>query len=97
MRECNFPVALLETVGVASVMPFVFGLALLSDGTIWVQRSLPSERPAVLDVFGSDGAYVGTARGMSLPVGRLPNGDILVPVPDEASGGQHLMRVRIVR
>jgi len=93
--ECTFSHDALMTVGLADVMPFVTDLALLSDGTIWVQRSLRDEVPSVVDVFGSDGGYAGTLRGMALPVGRLPNGELLVPVNDEESGGQFLTRFRV--
>lgn len=82
--------------GVASVLPMVHDLILLSDGTIWVQRS-PNNAPPVLDVFASDGAYAGTVRGMRLPLGLLPNGELLVPREDEASGGLVLARMRISR
>ena len=94
--SCTFPNDLIASAGLADAMPFVFGLTILSDGTVWVQRSLRSE-PPVLDVFGPDGAYVGTVRGLALPVGLLPNGELLVPVEDEESGGQHLVRFTVVR
>ena len=51
----------------------------------------------VLDVFGSDGAYVGTVRGMQLPVGRQPQGELLVPREDPESGGTVLLRMRVKR
>jgi hypothetical protein len=95
--SCTFPIDELAKAGLAEAMPFVHGLILLSDGTIWVQRSLREERPAVVDVFDSDGAYVGTMRGMSLPVGLLPTGELLVPVDDETSGGQHLVRFKVTK
>ena len=76
-------------------MPAVHGLTLLSDGTMWVQRSVRNERPVVLDVFGSDGAYVGTLRGYHLPVGLLPNGELLVPIDDEESGGLVIARMGV--
>jgi hypothetical protein len=95
---CTIEVAgLLESPGVAAEMPFVHGLALLSDGTIWVQRSGRNELPAILDVFTSDGAYAGTIRGMQLPLALLPNGELLVPREDEDSGGQHLVRMKVTR
>lgn len=97
-RDCAFDIeGLTTTPGLAEKLPFVQGLALLSDGTIWVQRSLRNERPAVVDVFTSDGAYAGTLRGMDLPLALLPNGELLVPRDDEDSGGQHLVRMRVTR
>lgn len=83
--------------GAAPLLPLVRDLQLLSDGTMWVQRSLRGERPFVLDVFASDGAYAGTVRGMRLPVGLLPNGELLVPADDEDSGGLVIARTRVQR
>ncbi len=83
-----------DQVGVAEQMPFVQGVALLSDGSMWVRRSLGRESP-VLDVFGSDGAYVGTVRGFGLPVGLLPNGEVLVSREDPDSGGFVVARMSL--
>lgn len=95
---CTIPLDdLMEGAVLAPVMPLVHGLALLSDGTIWVQRSLRNEKPAVLDVFGSDGAYAGRVQGYYLPVGLLPNGELLLPADDEDSGGVVITRVRVTR
>lgn len=87
---------LTEGAQMAPSMPFANGVVLLSDGTMWVQRSL-QEEPPVLDVFGSDGAYAGTVRGFGLPLGRLPNGELLVPRDDEDSGGVIIVRMRVTR
>lgn len=86
-----------EKVGMAATMPLVNALALLSDGTMWAQRSYQGESPVVLDVFGSDGAYAGTLRGYRLPVGVLPSDEVLIPRDDEESGGVVIQRTRIVR
>lgn len=95
---CVVPLAdLKQNVGFAALMPHVHGVALLSDGTMWVRRSLDAEKPPVLDVFGSDGAYVGSVTGFHLPVGLLPNGELLVPQDDEESGGVVIRRIRIVK
>lgn len=95
---CEFDLEhVIQQAGIAEQMPFVHGIALLSDGTIWVQRSVRNEKPIVLDVFGSDGAYAGTLRGHGLPVGRLPSGEVLFPIDDEDSGGVVVARVQITR
>lgn len=96
--ECTIPLSEL-TAGPAldGTMPFAFGITLLSDGTLWVQRSVRNEKPVVLDVFASDGAYAGTVRGFHLPVGLLPNGELLVPMDDEESGGLVIVRMRVRR
>lgn len=96
--NCTIPLEeILEGASLAETMPFVFDLTLLSDATMWVRRSLANEKPPVLDVFGSDGAYVGTVRGFYLPVGLLPNGELLVPMDDEESGGLVIARMRVTR
>lgn len=86
--------ALIASAGIAEWLPFVTGVALLSDGTMWVKRS-GNAKPVVLDVFDSDGSYAGTLTGHSLPVGRLPTGEVLFPVDDEDSGGVVIARVQI--
>lgn len=88
--------AVMESIGIAQYLPFVQGLSLTKDGTMWVQRSLRNE-PPVLDVFGSDGAYAGTVRGFGLPLGLLPNGELLVPQEDEESGGFVITRLRVTK
>ena len=96
--NCTIPLAdLLDGAVLAESMPFVFDLTLLSDATMWVRRSPPGAQPTILDVFGSDGAYAGTLRGFHLPVGLLPNGELLVPMDDEASGGVVIARMRVVK
>lgn len=94
--ECTVPLSEL-TAGPAleGTMPFAFNVTLLKDGTMWVQRSMRAEKPPVLDVFGSDGAYAGTVRGYHLPVGLLPNGELLVPIDDEESGGLVIARMGV--
>jgi len=95
---CSFEIEnLLKEAGVAEQMPFIHGLALLSDGTMWVRRSVRNESPVILDVFGSDGAYAGTLRGYHLPVGLLPNGEYLFPRDDEDSGGIVIARMRVIK
>ncbi len=95
---CITPVEdVMKGFGLAPVYPAVHDVALLGDGTIWVQRTPFAAKEPVLDVFAPDGAYVGTVRGMNLPVGMLPNGQLLVPRTDEASGGLVLARVKMDR
>ena len=96
--DCTFPLEqLVEGPGIAPLFPLVFGVALLSDGTIWVKRSAGTLTPPILDVFTSDGAYAGTLRGMQLPLALLPNGELLVPRDDVGNGGIQIVRMRVVR
>lgn len=87
---------LMKIFDVAPVLPMVSGVNLLSDGTIWVNRSWDDKSP-VLDVFAADGAYAGTIQGMRMPVGLLPNGELLVPREDEMSGGYVIVRTKVTR
>lgn len=92
---CTIPLSELQKqIGVAEVMPLVHGVVLLSDGTMWVQRSLRDELPT-LDAFGSDGAYAGTVSGFGLPLGLLPNGEMLVSREDPDSGGFLIVRMTV--
>jgi hypothetical protein len=94
---CVVPVdEVMRGFGVAPVYPAVHELALLSDGTMWVQRNPRAASTPVIDVFASNGAYAGTTRGARLPLGRLPNGELLVPRLDEDSGGWLLARMRVM-
>lgn len=88
---------LIEKYGLAKEMPAVHDVQLLSDGTIWARRSLRDAKESVVDVFGSDGAYAGTVRGMQLPVARQPSGELFVPRDDAESGGTILLRMRVTR
>lgn len=96
--DCEVPVdELVAKQGLARALPLVNDVQYFADGTIWAQRSPPTAKASVLDVFGTDGAYVGTVRGLPLPLGRYPNGDLLIPSEDASSGGVVLTRVRIKR
>lgn len=95
--RCVAPVEqIVEQQGVAPLMPFIFDVALLSDGTMWALRT-PHEAPPAVDVFGPDGIYAGTMTGRALPLARLPNGELLFAKRDEDTGGTHIVRVRILR
>lgn len=94
--ECTIPLEdILHGATLAETMPFVFDVVLLSDATMWVRRSVTRDATPVLDAFGSDGAYAGTVRGYHLPVGLLPNGELLVPIDDEESGGLVIARMGV--
>lgn len=88
------PTDLAELVGAASVVPAIHGLSLTSDMSLWVKRTLPRERPSLVDQFDETGAYVRTLRNAELPIGVLPDGRLLIPVEDEDSGGMVVALVR---
>jgi hypothetical protein len=95
--DCIVPVEeVMEKQGVAPVMPFVFDVVLLSDGSMWALRT-PHQALPVVDVFGPDGLYAGTMRGRGLPLALLPNGEMLFAKDDAESGGKVIVRVRVKR
>lgn len=86
-----------EQFGLAARMPAMHDIKLFSDGTIWVQRTPRSGENQVMDLFSADGAYAGTVRGMQMPVGMFPSGDLLVPQEDADTGGNVLVRMRVTK
>lgn len=95
--ECVVPVAeVVEQQGLASVLPLVQDVMVLPDERIIVRRSLGTTDP-VLDVFEADGSYAGTLRGMRMPVAMLPSGELLIPEPDEDTGGTVVAIYRVER
>jgi hypothetical protein len=73
-------------------------LALHKDGTLWVERSVPGAADATrLDLFGPDGVYVGTLEGRGVPVGLLPNGEVLFVRARAEGPGVLIMRTNIRR
>ena len=76
----------------------IAGLALHKDGTLWVERVVPGTPEATrLDVFGPDGVYVGTLEGRGVPVGLLPNGEVLFVRARAEGSGVVIMRTSIRR
>ena len=95
---CTIPVEeVVAKQGVAPTYPFVFDVVLLPDGTIWALRTPAALKPAVVDVFNSEGVYVGTTTGMGLPLAMLPNGELLFARDDEESGGVLIVRKKGTR
>jgi hypothetical protein len=73
-------------------------LALQKDGTLWVERTVPGVVEASrLDVFGPDGVYVGTLEGRGVPVGLLPNGEVLFVRARADGPGVVIVRTNIRR
>lgn len=96
--DCVVPVEeIMAKQPMAAQYPFVFDVALLSDGTMWALRTPHNVSPAVVDVFGTDGVYVGTVRGLGLPLGLHPNGELLFQQEDTASGGVVIQRTKVTR
>ena len=96
--DCIVPVEeVMSKQGVAEQYPFVFDVMLLPDGTMWALRTPQAVRPAVVDVFNSEGVYAGTTTGMGLPLAMLPNGELLFARDDAESGGVVIVRMKGTR
>lgn len=89
------PVDLAALAGAAPTVPAVHGITVLGDLSLFVQRTLAGESTQRVDYFDHSGVYKGTLRGVHLPLGRLPDGRLLIPRPDEESGGYNLALIRI--
>lgn len=96
--NCIVPVEeMMAKQGVAAQHPFVFDVVLLPDATMWALRTPHNARPAIVDVFNSEGVYVGSTTGMGLPLAMLPNGELLFARDDEESGGMVIVRMKGTR
>ena len=96
--DCIIPAEeVMSKQGVAAQYPFVFDVMLLPDGTMWALRTPQAVRPAVVDVFNSEGVYAGTTTGMGLPLAMLPNGELLFARDDAESGGVVIVRMKGTR
>ena len=73
------------------------GVVLQSDARMYVRRRAPGDSLVVLDVFGTDGAYVGTLDDAALPVALLPNGELLRARPSADGRGVVLTRFQVRR
>lgn len=71
-----------EARGFADVVPSIRRLAVAPDGMIWADRSMTGDSIAQIDVFGSDGEYLGT----------LPDG---TPFPAAFRSAEELVAVEM--
>lgn len=86
-----------EKVGVAPTLPLIRNMVFAPDGALWVERyTFEGESPAV-DVFDSQGRYLGTAAGRPLPLGFLGNDRVLFPISNEDDGTRVIGIYRIER
>ncbi len=96
--DCTIPVEEVgATQGLAPTYPLVFAVVLLPDGTSWALRTPAELKPAVVDVFNSEGVYVGSTTGMGLPLAMLPNGELLFARDDELTGSILIVRMKGTR
>ena len=96
--DCVIPVEeVIAKQGVAPTYPFVFDVVLLPDGTMWASRKPAALKPAVVDVFNTEGVYVGSTTALGLPLAMLPNGELLFARDDEESGGKVIVRMKGTR
>ena len=96
--ECLIPVEdIVDQLKLAKTFPAIHDMRLLGDGSLWVRRTIRDDEHPVVDVFDSTGAYMGTVHDKQLPLGILPNGELLIPREDEVTGGTFIARVRVTR
>jgi hypothetical protein len=85
--ECTLdPDEVAEKLGMASHLPVVTNVAFGPRGTLWVDRHVFPGEPSVTDVFDQAGAYLGTVRGLGLPLGWLDADRVLFAIEDDATG-----------
>lgn len=77
------PAEQVRQLGTAPTLPAIEGVALDSDGSIWVQRGRLADEAPTLDRFAPDGSYVGTHIGYALPLAFLPGGVVLIRGEDQ--------------
>lgn len=79
-RECVVPRAeVVEERGHADVVPVIENLAVTPSGQLWVKRRAISQEAPGIDVFSSDGRYIGTLPPeVPFPVRFLPDGRMAV-------------------
>jgi hypothetical protein len=90
--RCEIPADEVATKrGFAPTIPLVRYATSAPDGRIWVERFVVKGDPVIVDVFSSDGEYLGTLReGSPSPVAFLPNGDFAAIVRDEENDVQRV-------
>jgi hypothetical protein len=85
-----------EKRGVADVIPTIADLTEGVDGTLWVKRTTGPADPQPIDVFGADGAYLGTLpEGSPYPV--AVGGDRIAVVEQDEMDVQRLVVYEIGR
>ena len=84
-RTCRIPPEqVVEEQGFAAVLPAIDGLAVGPDGRVWVRRGHVRDEKARIDLFGPDGAYLGTLPPEApFPAAFLPDGRIAAVERDE--------------
>jgi hypothetical protein len=86
--QCTIsPEELRKGVPVGQTIPPVHGIAVMSDGALWVRRTMPTDDESMVDEFDASGAYTRTWRGGSIPLGRLSDGRYALVREDAESGG----------
>jgi hypothetical protein len=79
---------IIEKLGTGGDVPFIRAITFGADSTIWVERYTFKDEPAKLDVFASDGRYLGTLTGYGLPMGFIGEDLVLFPLEDEDTGAR---------
>jgi len=82
--DCTIPPAeAVRGYGYGEVLPGVEAVSLSPEGEVWALRGRVADEPGRTDVFGSDGAYLGTLPpGSPFPAAFLPEGRIVAVETD---------------
>ena len=97
VEECVAPASeVVEKRGYAEFVAQVGRIALAPNGAIWVERYVLGVEESPIDVFDSNGAYLGTlSNTFPMPLTFTPLGDLLLSERDE-SDVERLVVARVV-
>lgn len=95
---CEIPAEkVVEVRGHASHLQPVRAMAVAPDGTIWVERGRVKDEDRVIDIFDSEGVYVGSLPpGSPFPAAFTPNGDV-VSIERDDLDVEHVVVYRVNR
>ncbi len=96
--SCTVPISeMLEKQGIASQLPMIESLRYDPAGRLWAQRYGFREEPRSVDVFATDGDYLGTLAGKSLPLGFIGDDIVLFAEVDSDTDLPYVVAYRVTR
>jgi hypothetical protein len=97
-RDCTVSAKdIIEKLGTGGDVPLIKNIAFAPDSSMWVERYTFQDEEPKLDVFASNGRYLGTVQGKSMPMGFVGSDLVLFPIEDEATGAKVVGLYRISR
>ena len=89
---------IVDKVGFEKVVPFIRAITLAPGGEVWVLRNSLAGEARALDIFGADGSYIGTVRGLlGIPTAFVTESLIAELKKDTATGLPFIALSRIRR